>query len=58
MGPKDYKFDMNFDETDMKRKLDHSSNDKVKLFHGSIVFIEEEWFADMNLTDGSTFIKP
>ena len=39
----------------MKRKPDHSYNDKVKLFCENIVVIEEEWFYDMNVTDTSTF---
>ena len=37
----------------MKRKSDHPSNDKVKIFFKNIVIIEEEWFTDMNLTDVS-----
>ena len=36
-----YELDMNFDETEMKIKSDHSSNDKVKLSHKNIVVIEE-----------------
>ena len=40
----------------MKRKSDHSSKNKVKLFHEKIVIIEEERFADINLTDGTTFL--
>ena len=34
-----YDLDLNFDETKMKRKSYHSSKDKVKLFHASIVVI-------------------
>ena len=37
------------------KELDDTSNDKVKLFSENIVVIEEEWFDDMNLTDGATF---
>ena len=55
IGSEDYELDMNFDETEFKRKSDHTSNDKVKLFCGNIVVIEEEWFSGMNLTDVSTF---
>ena len=42
-------------ETETKNKSDHSSNNKVKLFCENIVVIEEEWFADANLTDGEKF---
>ena len=38
-------------------KSDHRSNYKVKLFCKNIVVIEEEFFSDMNLTDGATFAK-
>ena len=37
------------------KQSDHTSNDKVKLFHESIVVIKEEWFDDMNLTVDATF---
>ena len=39
----------------MKRKSDHSSDNKVKLFRENILVIEEEWFSDMNLTHGTNF---
>ena len=39
----------------MKSKSDHSSNNKVELSWKNIVVVEEEWFADMDLTDGATF---
>ena len=32
-----YNLDQNFDETEIKRKSDHSSNDKVKQFSENIV---------------------
>ena len=51
---KDYDLYQNFDDTEF-RKLYHTSNDKVKIFRENIVVIEEKWFGDMNLTDGSTF---
>ena len=38
-----------------KKQSDHTSNGKVKTVHKIIVVIEEEWFDDMNLTDGATF---
>ena len=31
-------------------------SDKVKCFCENIVFLEEEWFADMNLSGGATFM--
>ena len=37
------------------KKSEFSTKDKVKLFRKNIVVIQEEWFADMNLTDGATF---
>ena len=37
------------------KKSDHTSNNKVKLFQESVVFIEEEWFGYMNLIDGANF---
>ena len=37
----DYELDLNFDETEMKKQSDHTSNDKVKLFYKNIVVIEE-----------------
>ena len=40
----------------MKNKSDYASNDKVKLFRENIVVLEEEWFVDMNLTDGKIFL--
>ena len=49
-----YELYQNFDDTELK-KSDHTSNDKFKLFCGIIVVIEEEWFDDMNLTDGKPF---
>ena len=39
----------------MKSKSDHTSDHKVQLFSKNIVVIEEEWFADTNLTDGAIF---
>ena len=39
----------------MKSKSYHSSKNKVKYFRDNITFIEEDWFADMDLTDGATF---
>ena len=50
-----YELDMNFDETELKNKIDHTSYNKIKLFCENIVVIEEECFYDMNLTDGATF---
>ena len=41
----------------MKSKSDHQSNNKVRFFRENIVVIEEEWFADTNLTDGATSLK-
>ena len=49
-----YELDLKFDETEIKSKSDHSSNNRVKLFCQNIVFIEEEWFADINLNYGAT----
>ena len=46
---------MNFDETESKRKSDHTSDNEVKIFCETSVVIEEEWFDDMNLTDHATF---
>ena len=46
---------MNFDETELKMKSDHTSNNKVKLFRENIVVIEDKWFDDMNLTYGASF---
>ena len=46
----------NFYGTELE-KLEHTSKNKVKSFHENIVVIEEEWFADINLTDGETFPK-
>ena len=46
---------MNFDETELKKKSDHTSNDKVTLFCENIVLIEEELFLDKNLTYCATF---
>ena len=40
----------------LKNKSDHTSNDKVQLFCGDFVVIEGELFADVNLTDGTTFL--
>ena len=40
----------------IEKQSDHTSNDKVRLFRENIVVIEEEWFVDMNLTDGATFL--
>ena len=39
----------------MKSESDHSTNNKVKSLCDNIVVIEEEWFADINLTDGAIF---
>ena len=39
----------------MKSESDHSTNNKVKSLCDNIVVIEEEWFADINLTDGANF---
>ena len=36
-----YELDMDFDETEFKRKSDHTSNDEVKLFCENIVVTEE-----------------
>ena len=47
---------MNFYGTEIDSKSYHSSDDKVKLFRENIVVIEEEWFADINLTDSETFL--
>ena len=51
-----YQLYLDFDETEMRGKSDHSSNNKVQLFRENILFIEEEWFSDMNLIDGATFL--
>ena len=37
-------------------KLDHTSNNKVKLSRKNIVIIDEEWFGDTNLTDDAIFL--
>ena len=37
------------------KKSDQTSNNKVKNCE-NIVVVEEEWFDDMNLTDGETFL--
>ena len=39
----------------MKSKSSHTSDNKDKLFCEIIVVIKEEWFSDMNLTDGANF---
>ena len=39
----------------IEKQSDHKSNNQVKIFTENIVVKEEEWFADMNLTDGATF---
>ena len=39
-----------------RKKSNHTSNNKVKTFCEDIVVIEEEWFDDMNLTYGATFL--
>ena len=52
----DYEIDLKFDETEMKKKSDHSSDNKNKIFCKTIVVIEEEWFDGMNLTYGATFL--
>ena len=36
---KDFELDLNFDETEIKTKSDHTSNYKVKSFHENIVVI-------------------
>ena len=54
---KDYELYKIFDDTQLKKQSDHRSNNKVKLFCEIIVVIEEEWFDDMNLTDGATYLK-
>ena len=46
-----------FDDTSLK-KSDHISNDKVKTITEGVAVIEEDWFDDMNLTDGATFSMP
>ena len=46
---------MNFDETELKSKSDHTYNDKIKLFRENILVIEEELFDYMNLTICETF---
>ena len=51
-----YMLDLSFDETEMKIKSDHSSENKVKSCFKNIVVIEEEQFSDMNSNDGATFI--
>ena len=37
-------------------KLDHTSNNKVKLSRKNIVIIDEEWFGDTNLTNDAIFL--
>ena len=41
ISKEDYELEMNFYETEMKSKSYHTFNNKVKLFHGNIVVIEE-----------------
>ena len=41
----------------MKRKSYHSSDDKVKSFRENIMVVGEEFFSDMNFTDGEVFLK-
>ena len=53
---KDHDLDMNFYETELEIKSDHTSNNKLKWFCENIVVIEEEWFAYITLTDGATFL--
>ena len=48
---------MIFDDTELKKQLDHISNDKVKIFWKSILVIEGKHFDDKNLTDDATFPK-
>ena len=47
---------MNFDETKLKSKSYHTSNNKVQLFCKNSVVIKEEWFADINLTSAGTIL--
>ena len=51
----DYELDNKFDETELENISDHTSNNKVKLFHENIVVIEEEWFDGMNLNYSANF---
>ena len=51
----DYELYQNFGETETSQKSDHTSNDKVKFILKSMAVLEEEWFDDMTLTDGSKF---
>ena len=37
----DYELDLNFDGTKIKRKLDHSSDDRVRLFIYIVLVIEK-----------------
>ena len=46
---------LNFDETYLKNKSDHTSNNELKLFFENIVVLEEEWFYNLNLTYDATF---
>ena len=39
-----------------KNQSDYTSKNKVNFYRGSIAVIEGEWFADMNSTDGETFL--
>ena len=50
-----FELGLKFYETEMKSKSDHTSDHNVQLFSKNIVVIEEEWFADTNLTDGAIF---
>ena len=38
------------------KRSDHTSKNKVKSFCESFVFIEEEWFDDMNIAVDATFL--
>ena len=40
IGSENHELDLNFDETEMKMKSDHTSNDKVELFRENILIIE------------------
>ena len=50
-----HELDVNFDERELKSKSYHISNIRVQLFCKNIVVIQEEWFADINLTVAANF---
>ena len=51
----DYQLDQNFDDTELKKQSENTSNDKVKYFCETVVVLEEEWFDDITLTESATF---